>query len=79
MQQLARLKRENPKVQVLPFSDAVLQAFGVETFKLYKELAEKDEDFKKIWASYLPFLKAAADYSAKTDIPLMNARSKLLV
>ena len=76
--QIARLRREHPKIKVGVLPDGVLTAFGTETFKLYADLAKSDPAFKKVWDSYHPFLKRIASYSGQTDLPFMNARAKVL-
>jgi TRAP-type mannitol/chloroaromatic compound transport system substrate-binding protein len=77
IQQLARLKKENPKIEVLPFPEDVLVALGKSTTQLYADLAKDDPDFKKIWDSYLPFLLGSVDMTGKTDQPFINARAKV--
>jgi TRAP-type mannitol/chloroaromatic compound transport system substrate-binding protein len=77
IKQLARMRRENPKLEVLPFPDDVMLGFGKTSLKVMGDLAASDPDSKKIWDSYLPFLKGALDLSARTDLPFMNARAKL--
>lgn len=78
-QQIERLRREHPKIKILPLPDSVLEAFGKETFKLYAELSASDPEFKKVWDSYYPFLKRIAAYSGHTDLPFMRVREKVLV
>ncbi len=77
IQQLNRLRTESPKVQILPFPDDVLLALGKTTTQLYADLAAGDPDFKKVWDSYLPFLKGSIDLTGKTDQPFINARARV--
>ena len=77
IKQLGRLRRENPKLEILPFPDDVMLGLGKTSLKVMGDLAAADPDSKKIWDSYLPFLRGALDLSARTDLPFMNARAKL--
>ena len=55
----------------------VMLGLGKTSLKVMGDLAASDPDSKKIWDSYLPFLKGALEVSARTDLPFMAARAKL--
>jgi TRAP-type mannitol/chloroaromatic compound transport system substrate-binding protein len=78
VKELARLKKENPQVTVGPFPDAVLERLGAESYAVLADLAAKDADFKKIYDSYMPFLRGAADYTDKTEHIFTRVRNKAL-
>lgn len=79
IKELARLGKESPNVKVRPFPDAVMEKLGKESYAVLADEAAKDPMFKKIYDNYMPFLKGAADYTGKTDLPLAVARNKLLL
>lgn len=77
IEQLARLRKENPKLEILQFPDDVMIAMGKTSLKVMEDLAKTDADWKKIWDSYMPFLKGSIDLTARTDQPFINARAKV--
>jgi TRAP-type mannitol/chloroaromatic compound transport system substrate-binding protein len=75
--QLARLKRENPKVSVLQFPDDVLIALGKARKSVMEAEAAKDPLFKKIYESNQAFLMKAMTYTGAMEVPLFNVRKAI--
>jgi TRAP-type mannitol/chloroaromatic compound transport system substrate-binding protein len=77
MNQLDKLRAENPNVSIERFSDDVMVAMGKARQEVMLELASQDALFKKIFENNQAFLMRAIEYTNLTETPLLNIRTRI--
>lgn len=69
---------EKHGVELRVFPDEVNQVIGKTTMDVLQELGDSDELTRRIHKSYMAFLRAANDYTAKFDAPILSMRRSAL-
>jgi TRAP-type mannitol/chloroaromatic compound transport system substrate-binding protein len=72
-QSLATLQAD-PDVEILALPDAVLGELKRLTTEILEELAERDENSRKIWDSYKAFLATSAPWQNICEVAFLKAR-----
>jgi TRAP-type mannitol/chloroaromatic compound transport system substrate-binding protein len=69
---------EADKVEVRTLPDEVIRALGKVSFEIYAEMAERDAMTKKVYDSFMSFLRQANDYGLRFDAELLRMRKLAL-
>lgn len=66
------------KVELRAFPDEVVRAMGKATFEVFDELAARDEVAKRVYESFVAFLRKADRYGQRFDLRLLEMRRLVL-